>query len=125
MEVQMKSSGQPGIKKLFPGVPDPVVGAIISDYSLIRWWSDTMHAAGKKLAEMQTFLASQTTADDENSDFKKLRTDLADHLRSVAANTRESFGRPWGLLAMFNASGRRAPHKSVLIGSKLSLASAS
>ncbi len=34
---------------------------------------------------------------------------LADHLAKVAANTKEQFGQPWGLVAMFNASGRTAP----------------
>lgn len=117
----MKAQGQPGIKRLFPGISDPVVGAVISDYSLISWWSETMHATAVKLAEMNRFLDGHPAADDQNNDFKRLRNSLADHLRAVAANTRENFGRPWGLLAMFNASGRQALCKTVLIGTALSL----
>lgn len=114
--------GQPGIKALFPRIPDPIVGAIIADYTSIRWWADAMNETGKKLASMVSFLASHPQADDENNDFKKLRGDLSNHLRSVAANTREEFGRPWGLLAMFIASGRRAGRRTLLLGRNLSLA---
>ncbi|PYU21209.1 MAG: hypothetical protein DMG30_18310 [Acidobacteria bacterium] len=38
------------------------MGAIVADYSLIRWWSDTMNATAKKLAEMQAFLAQHPNA---------------------------------------------------------------
>ena len=120
---KMKDAGQPGIKGLFPGVPDPVVGAIIADYSLICWWSKAMNETAKKLAAMLGFLSSHSTADDQNNEFKKLRSDLADHLSSVAANTKEDFGRPWGLLAMFIASGKRAECKTMLVGHNLSISS--
>ncbi len=119
---KMKAAGQPGIKGLFPGVPDSVIGAIIADYSLICWWSFAMNETAKKLSAMQNFLSSRPTVDDQNNDFKRLRTDLANHLRSVAANTKEDFGRPWGLLAMFIASGRQAGRKTMLVGQTLSLA---
>jgi len=120
---QMKELGQPTIHTLFPpDTPMPVLGAIVSDYSVIRWWSDSMHSTAEKLAGVNAFLATHPTADDENNDFKRLRVDLADHLRSVAANTKESFGRPWGLLAMFIASGRRAGRKALLTGRNLSIA---
>jgi hypothetical protein len=117
----MKEQGQPGIPFLFRGVPDPVVGAIVADYSVIRWWSDAMHEMAVKLADMLAFLATHPAADDQNNDFKKLRNDLVNHLRSVATNTREEFGQPWGLLAMFIASGRRAGRRATLIGRNLSL----
>jgi hypothetical protein len=119
---RMKDAGQPGIKALFPGVPEPIVGAIIADYTSICWWAEAMSETGKELATMLDFLASHPHADDENNDFKQLRTDLCQHLRSVAANTREEFGRPWGLLAMFIASGRRAGRRAILVGRNLSLA---
>ena len=118
---QMKDVGQPGIKALFPGLSDPVVGAIIADYSLIRWWADAMSSTAIQLLAMQNFLSAHPTADDENNDFKRLRGQLADHLRSVAANAKQDFGRPWGLLAMFIASGKRAACKSMLVGRNLSL----
>jgi len=118
----MKAVGQPGFKALFPGVAATVGGAIVADYSVIRWWSDTMNATAEKLAEMQAFLAQHPNADDQNNDFKKLRSGLGTHLRSVAADTKENFGRPWGLLAMFIASGRRAGRKTMLISGSLSVA---
>jgi len=119
---KMKDAGQPGIKSLFPGEPDPILGAIVADYSLICWWSDAMSETAKRVSEMQNFLSSHPNADDENSEFKKLRNDLANHLRSVAAKTKENFGRPWGLLAMFIASEKRAECKTLLVGRTLSLA---
>ncbi len=120
---KMKDVGQPGIKYLFPGVPDPVVGAIIADYSLTCWWADAMHTTSIKLAAMLEFLSTHPHADDENNDFKKLRNDLANHLRTVAANTKEDFGRPWDLLAIFIASGKQAGRRSMLIGRAISLVS--
>jgi len=119
---KMKNLGQPGIKMLFPGVPDPVVGAIVADYTVIRWWSDAMNKTGGKLSAIKRFLSNQPTADDQNNDFKRLRGNLASHLRSVAANTREEFGRPWGLLAMFIASGKRAGRRATLTERGVSLA---
>ena len=119
---KMKDVGQPGITPLFPGVPEPVAGAIVADYSLIRWWADAMHTTAVRLGVMLEFLSTHPTADDEDNDFKKLRNDLADHLRSVAANTKEDFGRPWGLLAMFLVSGKRAGCRFMLGGRTLTLA---
>jgi hypothetical protein len=118
---KMKDLGQPSISSLFPGVSAPVVAAIVTDYTCIRWWADAMNATAQKLAKMDVFLASHPTADDTNSDFTNLRSDLANHLRSVAANTRTEFGRPWGLLAMYIVSGKKAGRKTVLVGPKLSL----
>ena len=118
---KMKEGGQPNIKPLFPGVADPVIGAIVADYSLIRWWADAMHTTATKLAAMLEFLAAHPTADDENNDYKKLRVDVVNHLRSVAASVKEDFGRPWGLLAMFIASEKRAGRRSMLIGRSLAL----
>jgi len=117
----MKELGQPSIPALFKDVPEPIVAAIVSDYTVIRWWSDAMNSTGIKLAAIQTFLATHPTVDDENNDFKRLRNDLASHLRSVAAATKEEFGRPWGLLAMFNASGKRSGRKVTLVGSTISI----
>lgn len=117
----MKATGQPRIPALFPDVPFPISQAIVTDYTVIRWWSDAMNTTANKLAEMQAFLATHPTVDDQNNDFKKLRNDLAAHLKSVAANTREEFGRPWGLLAMFIVSGKQAGRKATLVGPKLYL----
>lgn len=119
---KMKDLGQPGIGSLFPGVPDPVIGAIVADYSSIIWWAEAMQGTASRLAAMLQFLAAHPTVDDENNDFKQLRSDLANHLQSVAANTNEEFGRPWGLLAMFTASGNRAERRNVLIGRTVALA---
>jgi hypothetical protein len=118
---QMKELGQPSIPSLFRAVPDPVVAAIVSDYTVISWWSEAMNGTAAKLATIQKFLATHPTVDDENNDFKRLRADLASHLRSVAATTKEEFGRPWGLLAMFNASGKQAGRKVTLVGSTISI----
>jgi hypothetical protein len=53
--------------------------------------------------------------------FQKLRAGLAKHLKEVAANTREEFGQPWGMVAMDLVSGRRADARIRITGSRLAL----
>ena len=51
-------------------------------------------------------------------EFQSLRQDLAAHLKKVAAATSEQFGEPWGLIAMDEASGRRAGASILVTGPK-------
>ena len=105
---RMTEVGQPGFAGLFPHVPAPLVGAITADYSSIKWWADAMYGTAQKLAAIRLWLARSPTADFDAPDFQKLRQDLAGHLRQVAANTREEFGQPWGLIAMSQLTDGRA-----------------
>jgi hypothetical protein len=111
---KMTASGQPGFGQLFPNLPAPLVGAIVADYSTIVWWADAMAGASRRLAAMRRFSFLNPTASPQNSEFQALRNELASHLAKVAAKTREEFGQPWGLVAMNEASGRRA-HANILI----------
>jgi hypothetical protein len=105
---RMSQVGQPGFAGLFPGVPAPLVGAITADYSIVKWWVDAMCGTGQKLAAIRLWMARNPTAAFDDPDFQRLRQDLAGHLRQVAANTREEFGQPWGLLAMSQLVNGRA-----------------
>jgi hypothetical protein len=113
---QMKDVGQPGFAALFPGVPAPLVGALTADYSTIRWWADAMFSTAQKLAAFRLWVSRHPGAASDDSEFAKMRQDLAGHLRQVAANTREEFGQPWGLIAMSRLSDSR-PGAKILITS--------
>ena len=111
---RMKDLGQPSFGQLFPSLPAPSLGAIAADYSTIVWWAQAMEGASLRLAKMQKFFLLHPGAPPDDSEFQALRNDLASHLAKVASSTHEEFGEPWGLVAMNEASGRRAP-SSILI----------
>jgi hypothetical protein len=116
---QMKDTGQPGFPTLFRGAPAPLIAAIQADYSAIAWWTDAMSGAAKRLAAMRVWQASHPGASPNDMEFQKLRRDLADHLLKVAANTKEEFGEPWGLIAMNQLVGQRAGARILLTGPKI------
>ena len=97
---RMKEVGQPGFSTIFAGIAAPLLGAITADYSTIQWWADAMFSTAQQLATVRLWLARNTGATSDDPEFQKLRQDLAAYLRQVAANTREEFGQPWGLIAM-------------------------
>lgn len=113
---KMKAVGQPGFSQLFPGVPASLVGAIVADYSSIRWWADTMRDTAEQLAEVERWTASHPAAAAGEPEFQKLREDLASYLRRVADETREEFGQPWGLIAMNQIAGRRGGARLQITG---------
>ncbi|MBI3694034.1 MAG: hypothetical protein HY238_04230 [Acidobacteria bacterium] len=104
----MKSLGQANFRSLFP---ETQLGAVIADYTVIVWWAEAMRKTAEKLAQL---LASP--------DDSSLRRQLAKHLESVAGNTKEEFGDPWGLVAMDVVSGRRAAARVEFTGPILALA---
>lgn len=116
---EMKRRGQPGIPALFPGQDDNVVGAIVTDYSTIRWWADTMCDTAAGLAKVRLWQQHNPDAGPDNPEFQKLRNDLADQLREVAGNTRDEFGKPWGLIAMNQLAAGRSGARMVIAGPRL------
>jgi len=115
----MKSKGQPGFKAMFPNVPAPLLGAITADYTAIMWWADAMAGAGQRLAAMRKWFGQHPKAAVDDPEFQSLRQDLAAHLKKVAATTSEQFGEPWGLIAMDEASNRRAGANILITGPQL------
>ncbi len=105
---RMKAVGQPGFGGLLPGVPDPLLGAIRADYSSIQWWADTMRATAEQLAEVEGWIGAHPGVSASDLQFQQRREELAAYLGRVAADTREEFGQPWGLIAMNQLAGRRA-----------------
>ena len=116
---RMKSVGQPGISAMFPGLPAPLVSAIVADYTAIMWWADAMSGAATRLAAIRKWLAGRAPASLDDPEFQVLRRDLAAHLETVAATTSVQFGAPWGLVTMDQASNRRAAASILITGPKL------
>jgi hypothetical protein len=78
-----------------------------------------MCGTARKLAAIRLWLVRNPAAAFDDPDFQKLRQDLAGHLRQVAANTREEFGQPWGLIAMSQLVNGRAGAKILIASPKL------
>ncbi len=116
---EMKEQGQPGFPALFPFVSEPLLGAITADYSTIVWWADAMAGAAHRLAAIRQWFDAHPSAPVEDATFQKLRADLADHLKKVAAHTTDEFGKPWGLLAMNEAASHRPGAAITIAGPKL------
>jgi hypothetical protein len=79
--------------------------------------SDTAQA----LVKVRNFLVTNPGVDPKNSDFERLRSDLAKQLKAVAVETKEEFGRPWGLIAMDLLTGNRSEAHVTFTGPVISL----
>jgi len=115
---RMKAQGQPGFATLFPDAPAPLLGAVTADYTAIIWWADAMAGAAQRLAAIRKWFGQHPAVALDDPEFQSLRQDLAAHLKKVAATTSEQFGEPWGLIAMDEASGRRAGANILVTGPK-------
>jgi hypothetical protein len=115
----MKASGPPNrFNQLF--ADDFQTAQIAGDYLLIRWWADAMHGMGQALADLRQWFALHPSAPQDDAQFEKLRQALAGHAEDVVHKLpaeRWSFqvGEPWGLVALFLASGRMAVTEARLI----------
>jgi hypothetical protein len=112
---EMKSLGSPDPiksllrKRLGADTSLPLLAAIDGDYAFIAaFWARTMHQTAVKLAEVVAFLNENPSAGPDDNRFQKLRKELAKHLAEVASDTKERFGDPLGLVAMYYAAGRSA-----------------
>ncbi len=95
---RMKDLGPANFAQLLPATQ---ADGVRPDYLAIQWWAQSMRGAADILAQM-----AASRPDDPQ--FQKRRESLAAHLRDVAAKAHEQFGSPWGLVAMFLVSGRKA-----------------
>lgn len=118
---QMKSAGQPGFGSLFPRLSQLQVAVIAADYSVIVWWAQAMRTTAEKLAAIRRFVGASPGLDWDDPRFRSMRTDLQGHLAAVAADAREEFGRPWGLIAMDRVSGRTAQATMQVTGGRVAL----
>ena len=80
-----------------------------------------MSNAAQKLSELRAFFKANPRPDLENNTLKKLRAELANHLRTVAADTKDQFGQPWGMIVMDMLSGSRSAATVVYTGPVVSL----
>lgn len=116
---EMKRRGQPGIPPLFPREDNQVVKAIVTDYSTIRWWADTMSDTAGELAKVRLWQQRHPNASPDDPEFQELREGLAGKLRDVAGKTRDEFGKPWGLIAMNQLAGARSGARLLITSPRL------
>ncbi len=107
---EMTQSGQANFSAIdkLRNLSGDVLGAIRADYSVIRWWAESMQEMGEALAEVRQFISENEGADPLAEPFNGLRKKLGSKLKEVASKTKSEFGDPWGLVAMDLASGRRS-----------------
>jgi hypothetical protein len=98
---------------------ESLVGILMSDRTLIRWWATEMRGMGERLAEIRKFLKDNPTVGPDNNIFNGLRRKLAEHLKGVAERTKEQFGEPWGLVATDFATGRAAKAEAQVTGPRV------
>ena len=118
---QMKAGGQSKFHTLLPEATALQISTLTADYSTIVWWAKTMSDTGQALLKVRNFLVTNPGVDPKNSDFEKLRSDLAKQLKTVAEETKEEFGRPWGLIAMDLLTGNRSEAHVTFTGPVISL----
>jgi hypothetical protein len=113
----------PGIKQKLKdfGIVDDFVGTlIVDDYLLISWWAGAMSAAAKALADLLQFLKGSPKPDPQDNTFKKTRKALDDAMASVSKDAKPSFGEPWGLLVMAQASGLKDSTTATMFSPRIS-----
>lgn len=100
---------------------DPVRAQhIISDYLVIRWWSDAMAGAARALVAMRQFLGGRSAAElTADSEFAKRRRKLESELADVVKDSKAQFGDPWGILALDAASGSVAAVQATIVSPRL------
>lgn len=98
-----------------------VVGVLAADKALISWWAQELRATALKLVEIRKAVKANPNAGIDGNVFNGLRRELADHLKGVAARTKEEFGDPWGLVATDLATGKAAKVKVRVNGPRVAL----
>jgi len=126
---KMKDTGQPGFQQILPppitgGTSQTLLVAVVAaDYTLIRWWAHAMATAATRLADMRAFLGGRTadTIDPKDQAFIKKRGDVANAMVKAVQANKSSFDDPWGLVALFMASGRTATATGIVSSPRLTL----
>jgi hypothetical protein len=112
---EMKAQGPANFTRLLPATQ---AEGVRPDYLAIEWWADSMRDTAEILAEINR-LTGASGASTEDPRFEQLRQKLADHLRQVAQTAHQQFGTPWGLVALFLASGGKARAEIHFTGPRL------
>jgi hypothetical protein len=120
---EMSKQGQPNLKFIDALKPlnSAALGAVTTDYTVIKWWAEAMEEMSEGLAEMRKFLDEHPGIDPENKTFKSKRKKLGSKLKVVVSKTKKQFGDPWGLVAMDQASGGRAGARALITGPNLAV----
>ena len=79
-----------------------------------------MSDTAQKLAEVRRYLLLPSASNTDK--LEGLRSDLAGYLQKVAADTREEFGRPWGMIATDQLAGSQSNASIVFTGPVINFA---
>jgi hypothetical protein len=96
----------------------PALGIIAHDYTVIKWWANSMARASKAVAELRDYVQEKTRTAAElarDKKFLKLRDNLNDALSDVASDALPDFLDAWGVLVMDDASNRKAEVAGILL----------
>src|SRR5215813_3039855 len=120
---EMSAQGQPNFRFIpqLKQLNAARLGAVATDYTVIKWWAEAMATMSERLAELRQFLKDNPKVDPGNKSFVARRKNLAKSLKDVAKNTKSEFGDPWGLVAMDQVSGGKSGVRTVLMGPTLAL----
>jgi hypothetical protein len=116
---KMKELGPANFQQL---MPQAQADGVRPDYLAIQWWADSMCGTAQVLARLDAFAAAHPGVSPDDPQFQELRKELAGKLRNVAANAREQFGSPWGLVAMYLVSGANVPTSIQIAGPHFAMA---
>jgi hypothetical protein len=117
---RMSSAGQPSFAFVLPNGLNsgPALGIIAHDYTVIKWWANSMARASKAVAELRDYVQEKTRTAAElarDKKFLKLRDNLNDALSDVASDALPDFLDAWGVLVMDDASNRKAEVAGILL----------
>jgi hypothetical protein len=86
------------------------LAAISTDWTAVRWWTDSMVAVGQRLSQVLAVLDRLDGADPfASQEFEESRKSLLDELKTVAKNTHAAFAEGWGLAVMHALTRSQAP----------------
>src|SRR5205823_14046111 len=64
---RLKEAGQAALSTVLSGLRPEQLAVIAADYTLIRWWSQSMQRMGEKLSEVRKFLVQNPSVNREDA----------------------------------------------------------
>lgn len=117
---RMKDLGQFNFRQIFRSASALQLASLVSDYTVILWWAQSMARMATVLEEIERFYAATPNPNPRDNRFTALRDKLADAIKKVVGNTRDQFGDPWGLIAMDQVTFPEAAARVLITSAALS-----
>ena len=117
---EMSDAGQASMHLVLaaPFNSGPNLEILIHDYTVIKWWADSMTKAAKGVRKMKEFIESTGQSAEElqtDAAFIKARNELTKALGAVASDATPDFLDAWGVLAMDSAAGGNGKLSGILL----------